>query len=408
MKDIYPKIPMTKNRNNFDKNNINKIENKNNKLQKNNIINDIKSKTLNMNNKIKKEKLFKTNRKISADKINKKDFKIYSNQKYTNHSLRNYINKNNIINDNIELDENKNVASHNIIIRNLLMRTENFFNELGLHLDQDNSEKKSSKKAKKNRNDFIEFLQRNNIGDLFEKDSKKFNKLNIKEENKKIKKNSTIFDNYSGVNNNLNSKNISSRNNKSYNNIKDNKINNESKTIKHNIKVYYKKNKNKKMVSDEIIQTFNILDNYEQKEKENEKEIKKVKEKGKVAFFPIKNKILPILPRLSPSSSLGKLEFDKNQIKIAEIKPVFPLYPYNRIDNSAPLNNNKFNHNIHKKLILDMKISHDDRYNYEQLMNKIKLETKNKRENFKSNYCYNYRYGQNSSDKNNLTNRKLY
>ena len=55
-----------------------------------------------------------------------------------------------------------------------------------------------------------------------------------------------------------------------------------------------------------------------------------------------------------------------------------------------------------------MKISHDDRYNYEQLMNKIKLETKNKGENFKSNYCYNYRYGQNSSDKNNLTNRKLY
>ena len=114
------------------------------------------------------------------------------------------------------------------------------------------------------------------------------------------------------------------------------------------------------------------------------------------------------MPRLPPSSSLGKLELDKNQIKIAEIKPVFPVYPYNRIDNSARLNNNKFNYNIHKKLILDMKISHDDRYNYEQLMNKIKQETKNKRENFKSNYCYNYRYGQNSSDKNILTNRKLY
>ena len=50
---------------------------------------------------------------------------------------------------------------------------------------------------------------------------------------------------------------------------------NNSKLIEHNIKVYYKKNKNKKMVSDEIIQTFNILDKDEKKEKEKEKEIEK-------------------------------------------------------------------------------------------------------------------------------------
>ena len=417
MKEFYPKIKIAKNINNsVIKNYDNKIENKNTIFQKRNEFNDIKIKEfkqikVSMNEKMKKEKLFKTNR-INSDKMIKANFHLNPIFDYQNLSLRNYISKDNIINDNNKLDENKKLVSHNIIINDLLMKTENFFNELGLHLDENNPEKKKTKKEKKNNIDFFEIIQHNNISNSSEKLTKKSNKLLnndndiIKEENNNTKKFKFIFENYSNINNNLNPKKISLKNNKSYNNINDiNNVSNDSKMKKDNIKVYYKKKKTKKMVSDEIIQTFNILDNNEQKVKEN----KKRKEKEKVGVSPTINNNLQILPYLSPSSSAEILELDKNRIKIAEIKPVFPVYPYNRIIKYTPLNNNKFNYNIHKKFILDMKISHDNRYNYEQLMNKIKYEEKNKRENFKNNYYYNnFRYGQNSSDKNIFTNRRLY
>ena len=167
-------------------------------------------------------------------------------------------------------------------------------------------------------------------------------------------------------------------NNKSFNSIE-----NKSKVIKKNIKVYYKKSKNRKMVSDEIIQTFNIEGNGEKK------------------INSEKNKI-NILPNIS--KSIDKIEQNKNEIKIAEIRPVYPVYPYNRIANLIPLNNSKYNYNIHKKIILDMKdnFSHDNRYNYEQLMNKIKYGIKTKKENSSSSY----RFLQNSNNKKNVNNWK--
>ena len=136
---------------------------------------------------------------------------------------------------------------------------------------------------------------------------------------------------------------------------------NYSKIIKKDIKVYYNKNTNDKRVSDAIIQTFNLST--------NKQENKKIEQKPNI--------ILPILPSPSPSplsEIIEPKEPNKNEAKVAELKPVYPVYPYNRIINLVPLNENKYKYNIHRQMLLDMKddFRHDNRYNYEQLMNKIK------------------------------------
>ena len=422
-KELKQKVQMNTNIKNADNKNYKNYNNISNNFQN---INKIKNKTFNINDKIKKGNLFynKSNRNLSVNKSIKKEyFKSNSNHKYNKQNHINYINKekninNNNNNDDLNENDNKNIPSHNIIISDLLMRTENFFNNLGLYLKKDNTEKKKLKKIKKNELIFISNELKEQIDnnkkryeDGVKKNNKIFNNHHknniIEEENNYTTDDLNIMENYSEINNNLNLKKKPLKNNKSYNNMNDiNVSSNNSKLIEHNIKVYYKKNKNKKMVSDEIIQTFNILDKDEQKEKEKEKEIEIKNEKtiGKLELSETKKKDITILPYLSPSSSLGNLEVDKNKIKIAEVKPVYPVYPYNRIINLSSLNNN-LNYNIHQKFILDMKMSHDDIYNYEQLMNRIKFGTKNKKENYKINNN-NYRYGQNLSDKNIFSNKR--
>ena len=265
-----------------------------------------------------------------------------------------------------------------------MLKTENFFNDLGLYLEENNIknlEKKNNKIS--NRIGFNEAFgfnkPQNNINIKGKKMNIRINKniFNFENnnkndimENKITNKYKNVLENY----NNLNNKSIGIKKNKSFNNsIRKNEINNienNSNIIKKNIKVYYKKSKNKKMVSDEIIQTFNFEGNDGNDETKTKLE---------------KNKNNNILPNISQSQSIEKIEQnknDKNGIKIAEIRPVYPVYPYNRIVNLIPSNNSKYNYNIHKKIILDMKdnFSHDNRYNYEQLMNKIKYGIKSRKE----------------------------
>ena len=208
-------------------------------------------------------------------------------------------------------------------------------------------------------------MENNNKNDILENEIK--NKYN------------NVLENY----NNININNILSYKN-DLNNRSSNSIENKSKVVKKNFKFYYKKSKSKKMVNDEIIQTFNI----------GGKDEKKIN---------LKNNKTNILPNIS-SQSIDKIEQNKNEIKIAEIRPVYPVYPYNRIVNLKPSNNSKYNYNIHKKIILDLKdnFSHDNKYNYEQLMNKIKYGIKGKKESSPSSY----RFLPNSIGKNIVNNSK--
>ena len=71
-----------------------------------------------------------------------------------------------------------------------------------------------------------------------------------------------------------------------------------------------------------------------------------------------------------------------------------------------PLNNNKFNFNVHRKILIDMKeiFRHDDRYNYQQLMNNIKYINNIKKEN---NVTNNYRLRSSSSNNNKNISKNL-
>ena len=393
IKKLFPNIHLVKSRNNSNnKIKLDKESNTNNNSQiKFKSYNDL-NKISNVNCKIKKQN--QSSRHSTRSILSNKDFKLNSNKKDYNNNRNEYIKSgktklydNIIINDNNQnndLNNEKKIASHNIIISDLLLKTENFFNDLGLYLEENNIkniEKKNNKISNRiGFNGAIGFNKpQNNINIKGKKMNIRINKniFNFENnnkndimENKITNKYKNVLENY----NNLNNKSIGIKKNKSFNNsIRKNEINNienNSNIIKKNIKVYYKKSKNKKMVSDEIIQTFNFEGNDGNDETKTKLE---------------KNKNNNILPNISQSQSIEKIEQnknDKNGIKIAEIRPVYPVYPYNRIVNLIPSNNSKYNYNIHKKIILDMKdnFSHDNRYNYEQLMNKIKYGIKSRKE----------------------------
>ena len=340
-------------------------------------------------------------------KIKSKSFKLNFNKKSNNLSLNhskndlknNYknkavkynnnnkllINSNNNVNDN-DSNSHNNTTSHNIIISDLLIKTEKFFNQLGISLNEKNKgnlEKKKYQKIIIKKNSFIEDIENKNQNEIKEQSIKDIKaKQNLKRENNdKIYHNSNFIENDNNIIKNRSYNNILSKYNYK---IIDNNLN--SNVMKYNIKVYNNKDKGKKMVSDEIIQTFNILENNKQTTKNQ------IKDDIILPYLPPSKEKIEFNWNFNPSNNIEMESNKKNEIKIAEIKPVYPVYPYNRIINFAPLNGNKYNFNIHRKKILDMKedLRHDDRYNYEQIMNKIKLESKNKKINVSNSYRFKY------------------
>jgi hypothetical protein len=256
----------------------------------------------------------------------------------------------------------KNFSSHNEIISDLLNKTEKLFDDLGMFLEQRN------KKLFGN-------LNENNVIQ-----SKKFLGLATKRNNlmfsPKHYQSKNIINNY----NDKNSVRLK------YNTILSSFKRNKSYATMNS----FNENKNKKSVTDAIIQTLNTSEDNKQSTKEEQEEIqnKKREIKLKSQDSEKKNENNNILPLLSQSIEIT--EPKKMKIKIAEVKKVYPVYPFNRIIKLNPSfdKNNKFNFNIHRKDILDMRdiFRHDDRYNYLQLMNNIKYKSVNKKTSFVNYY----------------------
>ena len=294
---------------------------------------------------------------------------------------------------------NKNIAEHNVIITDLLNKTENYFSKLGLYLYNKNN--KDSQyfdimkdyykiKVKKIFNSPKENDDKNDMSYTKKKINFKFynNLKNIKENN--IKHCKSILDNYIEGNNNLKKKSNLKKNFSFYNNsqnIEFNIINNNSKILKNNQNNHFNKN-NKKLFMNDIIQTFNI-------EKNNELNI----DQDKQANIE-QNNILPIL-----STSMEKIDHFSNKIKIAEIRQIYPITCCKKKPNLIPLNNNKYKNNSQRKVLLDIKDNFvkNYKYNYEQIMNKIRYGIMNKKGFFANIYKNKY----NSSDRKKIIYSKL-
>ena len=319
----------------------------------------------------------KKNNLISISSSDNKEFlnSIYSN----NEKITSKFNKD--LNDMEKNVDNKsnldNYSSHNEIINDILDKTEKFFDNLGLFLEERNKKYFHNLDDKKN----FEKKKLRSIDDNININKKLFN-------NKSYIKNNINRSDIKDINiiNNYNDKSISLK----INNLL-NKNNNNKNNSNYKIKSYVENNNNKKSVTDEIIQTFNILENNEQNNKSEFRQNHNEKN----------NNFLPLL-----SKSTEEFESIKKEPKIAEVKKVYPVYPFNRIVNLMPLNNNKFNFNVHRKILIDMKeiFRHDDRYNYHQLMNNIKYINNIKKEN---NVTNNYRLRSSSSNNNKNISKNL-
>ena len=126
-------------------------------------------------------------------------------------------------------------------------------------------------------------------------------------------------------------------------------------------------NKKFKYNNNESVNNFNLLEKY----KDNEYKYN-------------------ILTPLSSSMDKIKSNRGKNEIKIAEVRRLYPVYPYNRLENIVP-KKNKFNYNVNRKFLFDLvnKFSHDDRYNYERIMNNIRYLSSNNKNTIDDIYNYN-------------------
>ena len=185
-KELIPKINLFKSINsyNYYNNNFNKIkdiESNENKIssspKKFKSYSDLNKKSLNINFKMMKENLSLTH-PIKNLNINKSDIDISSQDISKDFLLKSKSNKNfnnikhfnkiknesyNLKEDTIidnksqEKSDNNNITSHNNIISDLLIKTEDFFNNLGLYLDgnsKNNFDKKNYNKIKINKKDF--------------------------------------------------------------------------------------------------------------------------------------------------------------------------------------------------------------------------------------------------------------
>ena len=292
--------------------------------------------------------------------------------------------------------------SHKTKISNLLNNARNFFNNLGNYLEENkpkeipylNAEKIYKKLSTVKKKDLtFSKVMKEKESDINKLYGRMFSKKILNDDNEinLLNKPKTYIINKSiSNNNNIEEKeqinnNIIIKNNNNIDNNNDNNNQNIVKIIKQ-----------KKSYSDQIIQTLNENDekiyndnnknNISSKgnnEKENLEDNKHNIKSDKVFIINQKKKILPLV---TFHKYRKKFDSGKNDIKIAEIREIFPCYPYNRIININ--NNNRTNRkkNINIKLYDDLKnnIVSDSRYYYEKFLKDIKLG--NNDNDFYSNY----------------------
>lgn len=300
------------------------------------------------NSQLKIEQYKSKKEKCSSLKL---PYKLNDNKKYR--TIKSIINETKEIinkdfnnfneNNNNDINENSNRHSHNLIITELLNKTENYFNKLGYFLDE-------NKKI-----NFTNFYDRNNYKKI------KLTKLNINTIkdyknncNKKDEKEVDIKDN--SINSIKYKENIfDKKSRRKYfkniiNKLNDNNENSIYKTII--FKNKYFNNKRHKV--------FNLSNNHK-------KSKKKIKHKN-------------VLPFLSKSN--GNFT-NKNEIKIAEIRTLYPIYSSKDINNLHNSNDNKFNSNFHNIFVSNSINSYilDNKYNYKNIINNIKYIIKNKENN---------------------------
>ena len=130
------------------------------------------------------------------------------------------------------------------------------------------------------------------------------------------------------------------------------------------------------------IQKIKYMDNNENNnstEQKNNNNNKNTDQQNTEYINLINSNILPNVKSNKYKYNYNEEPDDKNNIKIAEIKEVFPCYPSNRLlkiihNNKTNINNNK--QNQFKNYLSDLKnhYSRDSRYYYEKLMNAIKYD----------------------------------
>ena len=332
----------------------------------------LKKKELNKNNDISpnnfgkrmiktKSLIFKFKNSNNKFNINKSITNLRNNRKKSIYAKATF-NLNSENNKLIILEKsNKNDDyTHNIKISNLLSNTKDFFSNLENHLklSKDNTNKKIiyKKITRDKTNDKSYPKTSKNIENGIDKLYGRMYNMKILNDEVKTDKNMSL----------TMKKSISSYNNENlYNNANS-------------------KNKKtpKKTFNNQLVQTFNIMDNNNEinnntEQKNNNNNNKNTDQQNTELINLINSNILP---NMKSNKYIYEEENDnKNNIKIAEIKEVFPCYPSNRLlkiihNNKTNINNNK--QNQFKNYLSDLKnhYSRDSRYYYEKLMNAIKYD----------------------------------
>ena len=336
---ILPEI--NKNRNIYKTRN--KIELSNQKIK------TLKRVNSNFNNKNKYN--FKNLTNQSITELNNKKYLVKSNSSLKNEFMFNSENK---IDKNMN-QNNENDNSHKSRISDLLNNAKDFFNNLGNYLEENkpkvipslNANKIYKRLSKEKRKDIlfprtIKNKERN-INKLY---GRLYNIKILEDENKTTISNKT--------NSFIINKNISK-----ISNIEDFETKNNNFTIE-------KKQKN------QIIQTFNI-----QNTNERNKNTSTNNEENKYYESNITSqKENDIFPVLNSNNFYSNFEHNnKNNIKIAEIREVFPCFPFNRLNkitnssrtDNKRIKNNKFFYDLRKNFVSDT------RYYYEKFLRDIKL-----------------------------------
>ena len=336
---ILPEI--NKNRNIYKTRN--KIELSNQKIKA------LKRVNSNFNNKNKYN--FKNLTNQSITELNNKKYLVKSNSSLKNEFMFNSENK---IDKNLNQNNEKD-NTHKSRISDLLNNAKDFFNNLGNYLEENkpkvipslNANKIYKRLSKEKRKDIlfprtIKNKERN-INKLY---GRLYNIKILEDENKTTISNKT--------NSFIINKNISK-----ISNIEDFETKNNNFTIE-------KKQKN------QIIQTFNI-----QNTNERNKNTSTNNEENKYYESNITSqKENDIFPVLNSNNFYSNFEHNnKNNIKIAEIREVFPCFPFNRLNkitnssrtNNKRIKNYKFFYDLRKNFVSDT------RYYYEKFLRDIKL-----------------------------------
>ena len=329
------------------------------------------------------------NQSISEMKNRKSLFKKIPSFRKKTIILNSQIDNQNNLDNNIKKDK-----YHDLRIKNLLSNTKNFFVNLENYLEINKPEK-------------IPYYNANKI-------YKELSRIKMKD----IQCPKTRNNKESNINKlygRMFSLKIMSDDNK--NNNKTNKIINEYEIKNNNYDNNYINNKIKqiKLDCEQIIQTFNTQKkdnkdiNFEKTYNKNNNvskniEINNNQKNNNInnnrSYIINKNRIygrekykkekLPII-NISKSISVGEnnkiRKINNNNIKIAEIREVYPCYPFNRIFNISNTTRTFNNNKKYNQFCFDLKSNYvpDSRYYYEKIMDGIKFGNIN----FNKRYIYN-------------------